>query len=356
VSTTADDVPLLEVTDLATTFHADRGLVRAVDGVSFQVTRGRALAIVGESGSGKSVLARSLMNLLPASADASRGSVRFKGEELRGKPAGQLRGLWGNEISMVFQDPMTSLNPVVRVGRQITEALRFHGGPRGRAARERALQLLLDVGIPDARSRLNVYPHQLSGGMRQRVAIASALACSPSLLIADEPTTALDVTIQRQILDLLQRLQRLHGMAVILITHDLGVAAGRTDEVAVMYAGRIVEKAPTGTLFERMCHPYTEALLASIPRLETPMHTRLATIGGRPPDLIAPRSGCAFAPRCRYAQPRCLTEDPSLVPATGPEHEVACFFPLRTPEGRTALATDAAAGRTATGASAGVTS
>lgn len=340
---------MLEVTDLATSFRTPRGTVRAVDGVSFDLDAGRTLAIVGESGSGKSVLARSLMNLLPPSADTSRGSAVFKGTELRGQSASALRQIWGDEIAMVFQDPMTSLNPVVKVGRQITESLRFHRGQRGAAAQERALELMRDVGIPDPASRLGVYPHQLSGGMRQRVAIATALACSPSLLIADEPTTALDVTIQRQILDLLRRLQVEHDMAVILITHDLGVAAGRTDDVAVMYAGRIVERAPTPILFSAMRHPYTEALLASIPRLENPVHTRLKTIGGRPPDLINPRRGCAFASRCRYAQPRCLEEDPTLETATMDRHEVACFFPVQTEAGRVALSANSAAGVTAAG-------
>ena len=344
---------MLEVTDLATTFRTTRGLVRAVDGVTFEIDAGRTLAIVGESGSGKSVLARSLMNLLPASADTSRGTAVFKGTQLRGQSTAALRRIWGDEISMIFQDPMTSLNPVVKVGRQITESLRFHRGRRGAAAHERALELMHDVGIPDPASRLGVYPHQLSGGMRQRVAIATALACEPSLLIADEPTTALDVTIQRQILDLLQRLQAEHGMAIILITHDLGVAAGRTDEVAVMYAGRIVEKAATPVLFSAMRHPYTEALLASIPRLENPVHTRLETIGGRPPDLVNPRRGCAFAPRCRYAQPRCLEEDPVLETATTAGHEVACFYPVDTAAGRAALSANAAAGASAAGATVG---
>jgi peptide/nickel transport system ATP-binding protein len=335
---TADPAPLLEVRNLSTSFQTSRGLVRAVDGVSLELRRGATLGIVGESGSGKSVFARSLMSLLPKSAVTGDSSVRFNGTDLRALSRRELRGLWGAEVAMVFQDPMTSLNPVVKIERQITEGLRFHFGLRGKAATDRAVQLLADVGIPAPRSRLDVYPHHLSGGMRQRVAIAIALACSPSLLLADEPTTALDVTVQRQILDLLQRLQAERGMAMILITHDLGVAAGRTDEIAVMYAGRIVERAPTTILFDHPRHPYTEALLASIPRLEYDVHTQLNAIPGRPPDLIGPRTGCAFAPRCAYAQPRCLEEDPVLAPATGENHEVACFFPVGTDRGDSALA------------------
>jgi peptide/nickel transport system ATP-binding protein len=319
---------LLEVGDLRTSFRTSQGLVRAVDGVSINLARGRTLGIVGESGSGKSVFARSLMNLLPSSAETAHGTVRFDGVDLRGMATRDIRKLWGAEIAMVFQDPMTSLNPVVRVGRQITEGVRFHTRLSQKQAKEHALQLLADVGIPDPRSRLDVYPHQMSGGMRQRVAIAIALACSPKLLLADEPTTALDVTIQRQILDLLQRLQADRGMAMILITHDLGVAAGRTDEIAVMYAGRVVERAPTTVLFDHMSHPYTQALLASIPRLEYDVHTRLNTIPGRPPDLIGKAHGCSFSARCPYVQPRCLSENPVLEPATGPGHVVACFYPV----------------------------
>ena len=335
-----DAAHLIEVRQLSTSFRTARGTVRAVDGVSIELDRGKTLGIVGESGSGKSVFARSMMNLLPPSAQ-TRGTVLFNGSDIRRLSRRHLRELWGAQIAMVFQDPMTSLNPVVKVGRQITEGLRFHVGQRGPAARERALQLLADVGIPDPRSRLDVYPHQLSGGMRQRVAIAIALACTPALLLADEPTTALDVTVQRQILDLLQRLQAELGMAMILITHDLGVAAGRTDEIAVMYAGRVVERAPTTVLFDHPRHPYTEALLSSIPRLENDVHARLNTIPGRPPDLIGVRTGCAFAPRCGFAQPRCSIEDPALEPATGRGHVVACFYPVGTERGAAALAANA---------------
>jgi peptide/nickel transport system ATP-binding protein len=238
---------------------------------------------------------------------------------------------------MVFQDPMTSLNPVMKIGRQLTEGLRYHLDiPKDEAAQQ-ALQLLDSVGIPDAKRRLEQYPHELSGGMRQRVTIAIALACGPKLLIADEPTTALDVTVQAQILNLLAAQQRERHMAMVLVTHDLGVVAGRTDEIAVMYAGQIVEKAPTRTLFTHVRMPYTEALLKSIPKLEQPSHTRLQIIGGRPPDLISPPRGCRFAPRCPYAQPKCHAEQPPLIEAETPGHVFRCWFPVGTEAGRDAL-------------------
>jgi peptide/nickel transport system ATP-binding protein len=246
---------------------------------------------------------------------------------------------------MVFQDPMTSLNPVTRIGRQITESLRHHLDVSRDFANETAVELLRSVGIPEPERRMREYPHQLSGGMRQRVMIAIALACGPKLLFADEPTTALDVTVQAQILDLLAAQQRERFMAVMLITHDLGVVAGRADEIVVMYAGRIAEKAPTRTLFTEMRHPYTEALLRSIPRLENPSHSRLHAIGGRPPDLVDPPPGCRFAPRCPYAQPRCHEEEPVLESrGTQPDHVFACFYPVGTPEGAEALERNRAAG------------
>ena len=311
-----DPTPLLEVRDLRTWFATPRGTVHAVDGVSLTLERGRTLGIVGESGSGKTVLARSIMNLLPKRAAVpAGGEVRFEGEAISGLGVKQMRRRWGVEMAMVFQDPMTSLNPVVKIGQQITEALREHFSMRGREARATAVELLRSVGLPAPERRIDEYPHQLSGGMRQRVTLAIALSCGPKLLIADEPTTALDVTVQRQILDLLQRQQRERHMALILVTHDLGVVANRTDEIVVMYAGQVVEQAPTATLFGQTRHPYTEALLASIPRLEQPSHTPLRAIPGRPPDLVAVAAGCRFAPRCRYAQARCLTEPPDLVAA-----------------------------------------
>jgi oligopeptide/dipeptide ABC transporter ATP-binding protein len=322
---------LLEVNDLKTWFHTGGGVVHAVDGVSFTLERGRTLAIVGESGSGKTVLSRSVMGLLPARGVERSGSVRYEGRELVGVPESELRDVWGKQIAMVFQDPMTSLNPVVRIGRQITESMVHHLDISRSEAKQRALSLLTSVRIPDPERRLREYPHQLSGGMRQRVAIAIALACGPLLLIADEPTTALDVTVQAQILDLLARQQAERFMAMIRVTHDLGVVAGRADEIAVMYAGQIVERAPTRALFADVKMPYTEALLRSIPRIEEPSHRRLAAIGGRPPVLVDPPTGCRFAPRCPYAQEKCVEEAPPLREAATAGHVYRCWFPIGTP-------------------------
>ena len=328
---------LLEVEGFRTHFATPAGTVKAVDGVSFTLERGRTLGIVGESGSGKTVLARSIMGLLTAHNVHRSGRVAYSGLDLVGASKQQQRALWGTEMAMVFQDPMTSLNPVMRIGRQITEGLRYHLDlPKGEAVAQ-AVQLLESVGIPDPKRRIDQYPHELSGGMRQRVTIAIALACGPKLLLADEPTTALDVTVQAQILDLLDQQQRDRHMALILVTHDLGVVAGRTDEIAVMYAGQIVERAPTRTLFTSVRMPYTEALLRSIPKLEQPSHTRLQIIGGRPPDLIHPPAGCRFAPRCPYAQERCHTEPPPLVEAETPGHVYRCWYPVGTDAGREAL-------------------
>jgi peptide/nickel transport system ATP-binding protein len=335
--------PLLTVEALATSFRTSRGLLRAVDGVSFSLAAGETMGIVGESGSGKSVLVRSIMNLLPRTATVE-GRVLFEGRDVRSLPAAERKHFWGPQMAMVFQDPMTSLNPVKKVGRQIIDPLRYHLNLPAAMARRRALELLDLVRIPEADRRLGQYPHELSGGMRQRVVIAIALSCSPKLLIADEPTTALDVTVQKQILDLLASLQRELHMAMILITHDLGVVAGRARRIAVMYAGQIVEEADTRALFAQMRHPYTEALLASIPRIEYESHTRLEAIWGRPPDMVHPPAGCRFAPRCRYAQPRCLDDQPPLVSASFSDHRFACFFPAGTPEGETARAANAAAG------------
>jgi peptide/nickel transport system ATP-binding protein len=333
----ASDGPLLVVDDFRTHFDTPGGLVKAVDGVTFSLERGRTLGIVGESGSGKTVLARSIMGLLTSRNVIRSGSATYNGQEIVGAGNSKLRALWGTEMAMVFQDPMTSLNPVMKIGRQITEGLRYHLDiPKDEAA-EQALQLLNSVGIPDPKRRLGQYPHELSGGMRQRVTIAIALACGPKLLFADEPTTALDVTVQAQILNLLNQQQRDRHMAMVLVTHDLGVVAGRTDEIAVMYAGQIVEKAPTRTLFAHVRMPYTEALLKSIPKLEDPSHTRLQIIGGRPPDLIHPPAGCRFAPRCPYAQPKCHAEQPPLVEAETPGHVYRCWFPVGTAAGQEAL-------------------
>jgi peptide/nickel transport system ATP-binding protein len=333
---------LLDVADLRTQFRTPRGVVTAVDGVSFALGRGRTLGLVGESGCGKSVLSRSIMGLLPGTAERS-GEITFAGERLDGLGDSALRSYWGTQMSMVFQDPMTSLNPVMRIGKQITESLEVHTDLDRAQVKETALQLLRSVHIPEPERRLTQYPHELSGGMRQRVVIAIALACGPQLLFADEPTTALDVTVQAQILDLLAEQQRERDMAVVLVSHDLGVVAGRTHDIAVMYAGQIVEQAPTATLFSEVRMPYTEALLRSVPRLENPSHTRLAVIGGRPPDLIDPPPGCRFAPRCPYAQAKCHTEPPPFVEADTPGHWYRCWYPVGTDAGREALERNLAA-------------
>lgn len=324
---------LLDVRDIKTHFRTERGLVRAVDGVSLTVERGKTLGIVGESGSGKSVLSRSIMGLLPRNNLVSSGEVLFEGKNISELSEGDHRRLWGTEMAMIFQDPMTALNPVMKIGQQITESLRFHMEMSKADAKATAVALLQAVKIPEPAKRFSSYPHEMSGGMRQRVVIAVALACGPKLLFADEPTTALDVTVQAQILDLLDQQQRERYMAMILVTHDLGVVAGRADEIAVMYAGKIVEQAPTKELFQNLKMPYTEALLAAIPRLKDPSHTRLMAIGGRPPDLTSPPKGCSFSPRCLYAQDRCREESPPLLASTeNPDHRFACFYPVGSPQ------------------------
>jgi oligopeptide/dipeptide ABC transporter ATP-binding protein len=319
--------PLLEVKDLKTYFQLDAGKVRAVDGVSFTLDRGKTLGVVGESGSGKTVLSRSIMGLIVASNVIREGSILYDGQELVGQSSKRLRRLWGREMAMVFQDPMTSLNPVVKIGRQLTEGLTRNLGMSKKEAKELAIAGLRSVHIPSPERRFDEYPHQLSGGMRQRVGIAIALTQGPKLLFADEPTTALDVTVQAQILDLLEEQQRERFMAMVLVTHDLGVVANRADEIAVMYAGQIVEKAPAHDLFAAVRMPYTEALLNSIPKLADPSHTRLQAIGGRPPDLINPPTGCRFSPRCPYAQDKCRQEMPPLIEDT-PGHQYRCWFPV----------------------------
>jgi oligopeptide/dipeptide ABC transporter ATP-binding protein len=323
------DRSLLRVEELHTGFSTAKGLVRAVEGVSVGLDRGQTLGIVGESGSGKSVLIRSIMRLMPKRNVHHEGEVYYGGKEILGLSPRQVRDLWGKEMAMIFQDPMTSLNPVLRIGRQITEGMRFHLGMDKSTAEGNALSLLQAVGIPEPERRLRQYPHELSGGMRQRIMIAIALACGPKLLFADEPTTALDVTVQAQILNLLQDQQHERDMAMILVTHDMGVVAGRADEIAVMYAGRIVEQAPTAKLFANVQMPYTEALLRSIPKLDAASHTRLAAIPGRPPDLINPPAGCRFAPRCPYVQDRCRAEEPPLIEAE-PGHLYRCWYPVGT--------------------------
>jgi len=329
--------PLLVVDDLRTQFAVAAGSVRAVDGVSFELYRGRTLGVVGESGSGKTVLSRSIMGLNTSANATTTGSVMYAGDQMIGKSAKAKKVLWGAEMAMVFQDPMTSLNPVVTIGRQLTEHVRYHLDMGKKEANEVAVALLQSVHIPEAEKRLDNYPHQMSGGMRQRVCIAIALACGPRMLFADEPTTALDVTVQHQILNLLAEQQSDRAMAMILVTHDLGVVAGRTDEIMVMYAGKAVEKAPTHDLFAHLRHPYTQGLLWSIPKITQAKHTRLIAIPGRPPNLITPPPGCKFAPRCAYAQDICRQEEPALRSIDSPDHVFACHFPVGTPEGEAAF-------------------
>ena len=308
--------PVLRVEDLVTVFDTDGGVVRAVDGISFEVAPGGVLGIVGESGCGKSVTSLSILRLLPENGRIAQGRVLFEGRDLAALSEREMRAIRGHRVAMVFQEPTSSLNPVYRIGHQIEESLRAHLGLRGAAARARVIELLERVGIPAARERVDAYPHELSGGMRQRVMIAIALACEPRLLIADEPTTALDVTIQAQILELLGTLRRDLGMAVVLITHDLGVVAEIADEVAVMYAGRIVERASTRDLFARPAHPYTQGLLRSAPGLPANATAhRLPTIRGVVPDLRHLPSGCRFRDRCDHARTICGEKDPMLAPA-----------------------------------------
>jgi len=327
----SDTQPILEVNDLRALLPTRRGMVNAVDNISLRLHPGRTLGIVGESGCGKSMLARAIMGLLPArSIVPSESIVNFKGHSLISMKKARLRKIIGREIAMIFQDPMTSLNPVMKVGQQIAEVICFHLKVSRKNAHKRAVELLDLVGIPMAEQRANQYPHQLSGGLRQRVAIAIALACEPKLLIADEPTTALDVTVQAAILDLLAALQEEKQMAMILITHDLGVVAGRTDETAVMYAGKIVEQADTKELFHQMRMPYTHALMMAIPRLANRPHTKLQTINGQPPDMVDLPPGCRFASRCWKAQPLCIENEPSLKRINGQGHKIACWYPLES--------------------------
>jgi oligopeptide/dipeptide ABC transporter ATP-binding protein len=320
----AEAPPLLALQDLHTVFETGEGTVRAVDGVSFSVSAGATLGVVGESGSGKSVTALSILRLLPAvSGRITHGSIRFDGRNLLELAEAELRALRGKSLSMVFQEPMTSLNPVYSVARQIGEVLELHEGMTRKQARARTLELLKVVGIPAPERRIDSYPHELSGGMRQRVMIAMAIACRPKLLIADEPTTALDVTIQAQIMELLSRLQRELGMAVLLITHDLGIVAEFAQDVIVMYAGTVVEQAPARELFKTPYHPYTQGLLASAPRRSSGQR-RLTTIEGMVPDLAHLPRGCRFRDRCSQAIARCAESEPPLS-EVGAGRRVACF-------------------------------
>jgi peptide/nickel transport system ATP-binding protein len=319
--------PLLEITDLRTEIRLKQGVVHAVDGVSIHIEPGETLGIVGESGCGKTMTALSIMKLLPTGGSVVGGSIKLNDTEITALPDDEMRQIRGNEIGMIFQDPLTSLNPTMTVGKQIAEAVKLHRGATTEQAMDRAAEVLSLVGMPQARERIGEYPHQFSGGMRQRVMIAMALACEPKLLIADEPTTALDVTIQKQILELIDDLRHRLGMSVILVTHDLGVIAGRADRVAVMYAGKIAETTDTGTLFGNPRHPYTEALFQSLPDKAAETKERLYSIPGIPPDLMHPPSGCRFAPRCRYATDRCREEEP-LLSGEVPGHRFACFYPV----------------------------
>jgi oligopeptide transport system ATP-binding protein len=321
--------PLLRVLDLETSFVVGGELVQAVRGVSFELQPGQTLGLVGESGCGKSVTALSIMRLLPPNGGITGGAIELRGQNLVAPGRRRLAGVRGRRIAMVFQDSMTSLNPVLSVGRQLTEGLEVHLGMSARQARQRAVELLEEVGVPEPERRLRQYPHQLSGGLRQRVAIAVALAPNPELLIADEPTTALDVTVQAQLLELLQREREQRGMALLLITHDLGVVAGTTDEVCVMYAGRIVEHGSTESLFASPQHPYTLALLRSVPRLDAPLERRLTSVAGSPPAIGERIEGCAFRSRCPFAFERCQLEDPPLQPTGINGGEAACWADLR---------------------------
>ncbi len=326
--------PVLSVQNLVTRFHTADGVVRAVDGVSFDLMPGGSLGIVGESGCGKSVTHLSFLGLIPQPpGKIEGGKALFKGRDLLAMKPGELRKARGNDIAVIFQDPMTSLNPVLKISLQMTEGMMIHKGASRAEAEARALELLRAVGIPSPEKRFHDYPHQFSGGMRQRVMIAMALMCDPAVLIADEPTTALDVTIQAQILELIQKMRKETGVAVILITHDLGVVASVCEDILVMYAGRVVESAATGPLFARPLHPYTFSLLRSIPRLDAEQKERLFSIPGLPPDLIHNPPGCNFNPRCPFAVKRCFSEEPPLTEIE-PGRKVACWVDVESKKER----------------------
>jgi peptide/nickel transport system ATP-binding protein len=323
--------PVLEITNLSTHIKLTSSVVQAVGNIDMHIEAGETLGIVGESGCGKSMTGLSIMGLLPPGGSIVGGSIKLNGREIVGLPGEELRKIRGNEIAMVFQDPLTSLDPTKTIGYQVAEPVRLHRGASKAAALDRAAEVLGMVGLPRPKERLNDFPHQLSGGLRQRVMIAMALACEPKLLIADEPTTALDVTIQAQILELLGDLKERLGMAMLLITHDMGVIAGHADRVNVMYAGRVVETADVNELFSRMHHPYTQALLASIPRLSSDRDKALHAIGGLPPDLSNPPAGCRFAARCAYATDKCRTDEPALISSELPAHKFSCWHPVNGP-------------------------
>lgn len=325
---------ILDVQGLETVFKTPEGTVHAVNGVSFGLKEGETLGVVGESGCGKSVTMLSTLKLIPSPPGIIKeGKAIFAGRDLIQMPPEEIRHVRGGQIGMIFQDPMTSLNPVLTIGRQLEEPLMLHVGMTKNQAADRAAELLEMVGIPKAKERLGDYPHQYSGGMRQRVMIAMALSCSPQVLIADEPTTALDVTIQAQITDLVKRLREELGMAIIWITHDLGVVAGLADRVLVMYGGLIIEEAAVNDLYANPSHPYTIGLLGSMPRVDEKEHTKLVSIEGAPPVLYQKPNTCPFAPRCQWAMERCWKENPALEPV-GPEHRVACWVDTKTGRAR----------------------
>ena len=317
---------LLKIDGMSVTFATPRGNLRAVNEVTIELLKGESLGVVGESGSGKTVLSRATMGLLPGTATRT-GTITYNGQVISELPKDEVRELWGTGMAMIFQDPMTALNPVRRIGSQLTESLTVRLGMKKKDAKLKAIELLKRVRIPDPESMMRKFPYQLSGGMRQRIMIAIAVSCEPELLFADEPTTALDVTVQAQVLDLITELRKESNMAMILVTHDLGVVAGHTDKIAVMYAGDVVEYAPTRQLFSNMKMPYTEALLKSIPRLETPTGSRLPVIEGRLPDPTKNEPGCPFANRCPYVTDRCRAEKPPLTDA-GNNHFYRCWFPI----------------------------
>ena len=317
---------LLKIDNMSVSFATPRGNLRAVNDVTIELLQGESLGVVGESGSGKTVLSRATMGLLPSTATRT-GTITYKGQVISELPKDEVRELWGTGMAMIFQDPMTALNPVRRIGAQLTESLTVRLGMDKKAAKLKAIELLKRVRIPDPEGMLRKFPYQLSGGMRQRIMIAIAVSCGPELLFADEPTTALVVTVQAQVLDLITELRKESDMAMILVTHDLGVVAGHTDKIAVMYAGDVVEYAPTRQLFANMKMPYTEALLKSIPRLETPTGSRLPVIEGRLPDPTKNEPGCPFANRCPYVSEKCRAEKPPLTNA-GNNHYYRCWFPI----------------------------
>jgi peptide/nickel transport system ATP-binding protein len=333
---------LLEIEGLSCEFRSTGRVARVLQDVNLTLAHGTTLGVVGESGSGKSMLMKSILGIAPRAAQVT-GTVRFEGVDLSTLKVGERRKLLGRRVGIVFQNPMTSLNPVVRVGRQIEEANRYHFRTSKRDARKLAIDLLAAVGLPDPEECYGQYPHQFSGGMKQRIMIATALACRPDLLIADEATTALDVTVQKNILDLLANIQQERRMSMILVTHNLGIVAGRTDEVAVMYGGRLVERGPTDVIFRDPRHRYTEALLSAIPRTDQPAHTKLRVIPGRPPELLRPIPGCPFAPRCSAVEPRCFESTPPVTFGSDERHTFVCYAPVGSEQSARAAAPTVAA-------------